>query len=194
MRIDILISGFGGQGIMMLGKIIAYTALEENRFTTWFPSYGAEVRGGTAHCFVKISDKSISSPFIKKADVEIIFNQPSLDKFEERIKRNGLLILNRDLIRREPKRKDIKIITAPLNKLALECGDIRVANTITLGILTSFLNKNFLNKKNILKILKKVFTSEKILEQNLEAFSKGEGIAKEIIEKSNANKRDTLSS
>ncbi len=95
----ILISGFGGQGLLSLGKVLAKAALNEGKYTTWFPSYGAEMRGGTAHCFVKISDSPIASPFIDYPNIAMIFNQPSLDKFKNKLKQANPLILNSDLIR-----------------------------------------------------------------------------------------------
>jgi 2-oxoglutarate ferredoxin oxidoreductase subunit gamma len=173
MKIEILIGGFGGQGIMSLGKIIALGALKEKKVVTWFPSYGAEVRGGTAHCFVKISNKFISSPFVDKVDFGIIFNQPSLDKFEKNIKKGGVLIVNRDLIQRDPQRKDIKKIMLPLNKIALECGNIKTANIVALGVLVKL--SNLFKKKNIVEVLKEVFKNKEILEKNLKALEKGLG-------------------
>src|SRR6056297_2781993 len=98
MKIQILISGFGGQGMMKLGKILAEIALLQNKHTSWFPSYGAEMRGGTAHCFVKISDRHISSPFIDSPDIAVIFNQPSLARFKKSFNHKTTVILNRDLI------------------------------------------------------------------------------------------------
>jgi 2-oxoglutarate ferredoxin oxidoreductase subunit gamma len=173
MKIEILIGGFGGQGIMSLGKIIALGALKEKKVVTWFPSYGAEVRGGTAHCFVKISDKFISSPFIEMVDFAIIFNQPSLDKFEKNLKKGGILIGNSDFIKRESRRKDIKKIMLPLNEIALECGNIKTANIVALGVLVKI--SNLFKKKNIVEALKEVFKNKEILEKNLKALEKGLG-------------------
>ncbi|MDD3297051.1 MAG: 2-oxoacid:acceptor oxidoreductase family protein, partial [Candidatus Omnitrophica bacterium] len=117
MEKEILISGFGGQGLMSLGKIIARAALKSNKHTIWFPSYGAEMRGGTAHCFVKISDKPIASPFIVYPDIAIILNQPSLDKFRKVIKK-GILVTNKDLIGKISMSKNITLKNLPLNSMA----------------------------------------------------------------------------
>ena len=174
MRAEILLSGFGGQGLLRLGKILATAALRENKYTIWFPSYGGEVRGGTAHCFVKISDQQISSPFIEEPDIAVILNQPSLDKFGKKIKRGGLAILNSDLIEREILRKDIKKISLPLNKIALDCGNVKVANIVALGAI-SFLTPGFLKKETITAVLKEAFANKKeVLDANLRAFRKGE--------------------
>ena len=94
----IIIAGAGGQGIMLLGKILATSIMEENKFVTWLPSYGAEVRGGTAHCLVVVSDEEIGSPYIKEADALIVMNSPSLMKFKGRLKNKGLLIANSSLM------------------------------------------------------------------------------------------------
>ena len=101
----IIIAGSGGQGVMLLGKILAETAMQENKFVTWLPAYGAEVRGGTSHCMVIISDKEIGSPYVDKADTLIIMNQPSLERFKERRAPQGLLLINSSLASGYPKGK-----------------------------------------------------------------------------------------
>lgn len=177
MKTQILISGFGGQGMMRLGKIIAQVALGQNKHTSWFPSYGAEMRGGTAHCFVKISDQQISSPFIDSPDIAAIFNQPSLAKFKKSFNHKTKVILNRDLIQKIQMPKVGKKISCPLNKLALDCGNIKVASIIALGIIFSLTNK-LMKRQTIISILEKNFPDKKKLKQNLEAFSKGENYVK----------------
>ena len=172
METKILISGFGGQGLMRLGKILAKAALSENKHTSWFPSYGAEMRGGTAHCFVKISDSPIASPFIDYPDIAVILNQPSLNKFKKRLRRKSLLILNSDLTSSSFYSKDVKIISLPLNKIALECGNTKVVNIIALGALLA-LKKNFLKKQTIIKVLKETFNQKDILDANLKGFHRG---------------------
>ncbi|MCM8786922.1 MAG: 2-oxoacid:acceptor oxidoreductase family protein [Candidatus Omnitrophica bacterium] len=176
MNLDILLSGFGGQGLMSLGKFIAHLALEENRYTLWFPSYGAEVRGGTAHCFVKIYDEPILSPLIEKADISIILNQQSLDKFGKKIKKGGFLILNSNLVERKPANKNIEILSLPLNEIALTCGNIKVANVIALGVL--FEKIKFFKEETVIRLLKQTFNDKLLLKQNLEAFRKGRELLK----------------
>ncbi|MCF7916323.1 MAG: 2-oxoacid:acceptor oxidoreductase family protein [Candidatus Omnitrophica bacterium] len=169
---NILISGFGGQGMMKLGKILAQAALYENKHTSWFPSYGAEMRGGTAHCFVKISTGPISSPFIKLPDIAVIFNKPSLQKFKTSFTDNTKVILNMDLIGELESIKAKRIIKCPLNKIALSCGNIKVANIVALGMILSL--DEILKKKTMLLVLREIFPKKNSLKQNLEAFSKGE--------------------
>ncbi|MCQ9205604.1 MAG: 2-oxoacid:acceptor oxidoreductase family protein [Omnitrophica bacterium] len=168
----ILISGFGGQGLMSLGKILAKAALLENRYTSWFPSYGPEMRGGTAHCFVKISNSPIGSPFIDEPDIAIILNQLSLEKFKKQLKSKSLLILNSDLTRSNFHSQGIKVISLPLNRIALECGNIKVVNIIALGIFFE-VKKNFFKRETIVKVLKDTFAQGEILEANLKAFGLG---------------------
>ncbi len=173
MKVDILISGFGGQGLMILGKILAKIALRTNKYTTWFPSYGAEMRGGTAHCFVKISDSEIASPFIEKPDVAVILNQLSFNKFKDKLKKETFLVLNCDLINDEASLKGTRKISLPLNKIALECGDIKVANILVLGLLSS-LEPEFIKSEVAVQILNEMFSHKGLLEQNLKAFYKGQ--------------------
>lgn len=175
MEKEILISGFGGQGLMSLGKIIARAALKSNKHTIWFPSYGAEMRGGTAHCFVKISDKPIASPFIVYPDIAIILNQPSLDKFRKVIKK-GILVTNKDLIGKISMSKNITLKNLPLNSMALESGNIRVVNTIALGIVFPFI-KPLVSEESIITTLKESFKGKGILKVNLQAFGKGLSLA-----------------
>ena len=160
---------------MSLGKILARIALKMNKYIVVFPSYGAEMRGGTAHCFVKISDSSIASPFIECPDIAIILNQPSLDKFKKKIKRESFLILNSDLINDNFSPKGVKKISSSLNKIAMECGDIKVANIVVLGIL-SCLNPNFIKKEVAIEVLKEMFGHKGMLDKNLKAFRKGEAL------------------
>ena len=176
METKILISGFGGQGMMRLGKIIAQAALMDGKQITGFPSYGAEMRGGTAHCFIKISTASIASPFIDYPDIAIILNQPSLDKFKSRLKKGSLVILNSDLINNESLNKNIRKVSLPLNTIALDCGSIKVANIVALGVLVSVLPK-FLKESLVSKALKQAFGNKNIWEQNLKAYHAGQNIA-----------------
>jgi len=174
MKIELLLSGFGGQGLMSLGKLIGRAAVFEGKHTTWFPSYGAEMRGGTAHCFVKVSDRPIATPFIRQADVGIFLNQPSINKFSHRIKKGGLFICNVDLCEEIPRLAGVCIIEAPLNRMALECGNIKVANTIALGIVLRLRPKLF-EENTVEGIIKEIFppARKNILEQNLCALKKG---------------------
>ncbi|MCK9571820.1 MAG: 2-oxoacid:acceptor oxidoreductase family protein [Candidatus Omnitrophica bacterium] len=128
----IIIAGSGGQGVMLLGKVIAEAAMRKGCFVTWLPAYGPEVRGGTAHCTVVISDQEIGSPYVNKADTLIILNQPSLDKFKSKLSPKGVLILNASLAS-SAKLAKIKVFYYPFTDLALKLGNIKIANMVALG-------------------------------------------------------------
>jgi len=134
-KIEILMAGFGGQGIMLLGKLLAHAGLASRKNVTWMPSYGAEVRGGTAYSMTKISDKEIANPIITAPDILVAMNEPSLVKYEERLKPKGLLILNRSLIKSKPKRKDLEVVSVPMTEIASKLGSARSANMVALGAL-----------------------------------------------------------
>ncbi len=112
-RLETIIAGFGGQGIMLMGELICEAATKLNLFATFFPSYGPEMRGGTANCNVIVSDKPIASPVLATSQNIIVMNKPSLDKFESRVKEKGILFMNSSLIDKEPTRNDIEIIKIP---------------------------------------------------------------------------------
>jgi len=131
---EIIIAGFGGQGIMLTGKLLAQTAMEAGKEVTYMPSYGAEVRGGTSNCMVIIAEKKIACPLVAKSDSLIVMNKASLNKFGPRLKNNGLLIMNSSLIDTEPQLDDsIEIITVPADELAIELGSPKSANMVALG-------------------------------------------------------------
>lgn len=131
---DVIISGFGGQGILLIGNLLAYAAMSEGRYVTYLPAYGVEMRGGTANCTIVISSRPIGSPVVGSPTSTIIMNLPSLVKFQERIKPKGLLILNSSLVDPgEVIRKDIECITVPVNAIATQDGNARLANMVALG-------------------------------------------------------------
>ena len=133
MTTNILISGFGGQGVLFTGKFLAYEGLLENKEVTWLPSYGPEMRGGTANCAVIISDTPIGSPLVNKPDVLIAMNLPSLDKFENDIVPGGMVFYDSSLIARGVTRTDIKAFPIPAAKMASDAGFATLANMIVLG-------------------------------------------------------------
>lgn len=128
----IIIAGAGGQGIMLLGKILAEAAMKEEKFVTWLPSYGAEVRGGTAHCMLVISSAPIGSPYVQEADSLIIMNAPSLEKFRPRLIKKGTLILNSSMAA-VPQGKNPNLVAHPFSAIAVRLGNIKVANMVALG-------------------------------------------------------------
>jgi len=128
----IIIAGSGGQGVMLLGKVLAQAAMAEGKCVTWFPAYGPEVRGGTSHCMVTISGQEIGSPYINKADTLIILNNPSLKRFSARVKDKGLVVLNSSLAKAGPDKR-VKILQFPFTDIAVKLGNIKVANMVALG-------------------------------------------------------------
>lgn len=132
---DVMIAGFGGQGVLLAGKLLAHAGMLEGRHVTWFPSYGAEIRGGTANCTVIISDEEIGSPVIHHPSAMLIFNEASYKKFEQRIKAGGQLFLNTSLVHEPAARIDITRIDIKANDIAENLGDIRIANMVMIGAL-----------------------------------------------------------
>ena len=126
-------AGSGGQGVILMGQMVTHAAMLEDKSTTFFPSYGPEMRGGTASCTVIISDTTVSCPVITESDFVVAMNLPSLIKFEPTLKPGGIILLNSSLINQKPERGDVTAIYVPVNELATELGNVRVANMIMLG-------------------------------------------------------------
>ncbi len=135
MKEEIVIAGFGGQGVLSMGKILAYAGLMDDKEVTWMPSYGPEQRGGTANVTVIISDKSISSPVLDTFDTAVVLNQQSLDKFESKVKPGGTLIYDPSGIHRLPERTDIKIVAVDAMTASIELKNSKTYNMILLGAL-----------------------------------------------------------
>ncbi len=133
MKIGIKVAGFGGQGVQLLGTMIAYTAMLEGKHVTFVPSYGPESRGGTSNCYITISERQGESPLVDRPDVMITMNLPSMSMFEPAVKRGGLLIYNSSLTPKKPARPDIKILAIPATELADKMGKSLLANMIVLG-------------------------------------------------------------
>ncbi len=132
---EIVFAGFGGQGVLFAGQLLAYTALAENRHVTWIPSYGPEMRGGTANCTVVISDDPIGSPVSKHPSIVVVFNNPSLEKYESTLRPGGLLVVNTSLVLHPPARDDLEVVLVPATDEASTLGEVRIANMILLGAL-----------------------------------------------------------
>lgn len=135
MQTEIIISGFGGQGVLFAGQLMAYTALDNHLHVTWIPSYGPEMRGGTAHCIVIVSDEEIGSPVVRNPKAVIVMNLPSLEKYEPLIKPGGVLVVNQSLVDRSPTREDLDVVVIPANEIAEEIGNRRLTNLVLLGAL-----------------------------------------------------------
>jgi 2-oxoglutarate ferredoxin oxidoreductase subunit gamma len=133
MHEEVIISGFGGQGALFAGQLLTYTGMDEGWHVTWIPSYGPEMRGGTAHCIVILSSDDIGSPIIRRPSLCIVMNPPSMDKYEPLIMPGGLLVANSTLVRAESAREDIQAVYIPANELAAELGNVKMANVVLLG-------------------------------------------------------------
>jgi 2-oxoglutarate ferredoxin oxidoreductase subunit gamma len=178
---EIIIAGFGGQGVLSMGKTIAYAGVMDNKEVTWFPSYGPEMRGGTANVTVIISDKRISSPVIQEFDTAIILNQQSMDKFENAVKPGGTLLYDPNGITRTPKRKDINIYKVEGTRMAVEMGNPKIFNMIVVG---SFLKvKPILSTDKVEKGLKKSLPQRyhNLIPLNIEALEKGKKIVETVV-------------
>jgi 2-oxoglutarate ferredoxin oxidoreductase subunit gamma len=139
MQTEIIISGFGGQGVLFAGQLLAYTAMDEGLEVTWYPSYGPEMRGGTANCTVIISDEEIGAPVVSRPSACIVMNLPSLVKYEGEVKPGGLLIVDSSMIDRQVQREDITAVVLPGSQLAEEQGNKRMTNMVMLGALIAHL-------------------------------------------------------
>jgi 2-oxoglutarate ferredoxin oxidoreductase subunit gamma len=173
MQTEVIIAGFGGQGVLFGGQLLAYAGMDEGKEVTWIPSYGPEMRGGTANCTVVVSDEEIGSPIVHNPTAVIAMNRPSLDKYESLVKSGGLLIINSSIVDRKATRKDIKVIEVNANEEAEKLGDQRMANMILLGALLA--NLPFLPVESIEKALKAHLPArhQKLLPKNYEALEIG---------------------
>ncbi len=135
MHKEMIIAGFGGQGVLLLGKLMAEAGMEEGKHVSWLPSYGPEMRGGTANCNVVISDDPVGSPIVAEANVLVAMNRPSLEKFQTALQPDSFLLLNSSIIDIEPERKNLRIYKIPANKIAGDLGLIKVANSVMAGAL-----------------------------------------------------------
>jgi len=171
--VNVKVAGFGGQGIMMFGQLLAYAATYEELFGLWYPSYGPETRGGTANCSVIVSKKTINSPVFQKSSHLIAFNAPSLDKFKDKMKDNGLILYNSSLVKEHVTCSNAVCIGIPIVDLATELGTVQVANVVMLGAYLEL--TNLFNEQTIEKVLTKFLGTKKahMLEVNIEALQKG---------------------
>lgn len=137
MQTEIILAGFGGQGVLFAGQLLAYAAMDYGKEVTWIPSYGPEMRGGTANCTVVISDEEIGSPNVRHPRAVIAFNLPSLEKYEPLVTPGGILVVNASLINRNANRNDLDVVMIPANEIAEEIGDKRLTNMVLVGALIS---------------------------------------------------------
>jgi 2-oxoglutarate ferredoxin oxidoreductase subunit gamma len=135
MHQEIVFSGFGGQGALFAGQVLAHAAMHAGWEVTWIPSYGPEMRGGTANCTVVISDQPIGSPIVRNPTVAVVLNPESMDRYEPLVKPGGLLVVNSTLVRRLAVRDDITVVRVPANDIAVELGNVKMANVVALGVM-----------------------------------------------------------
>ncbi|MBI4802902.1 MAG: 2-oxoacid:acceptor oxidoreductase family protein [Elusimicrobia bacterium] len=169
----IRISGFGGQGVISAGILLAQAGMTEEKKVTFFPSYGAEMRGGTANCSVVISSDEVTTPIVSSPDTAIVLNEPSLAKFEPLVKPGGLLIINSSLVNSKPVRNDINVLYVPCNKIAGELGNVKVMNLVALGAFAA--GTGAVSVEAITKALPKIFKKLKpeMIELNAKALRRG---------------------
>ncbi len=169
---DVVMSGFGGQGLMFIGKLLAYSAMKEGRHVTWIPSYGPEMRGGTANCSVVVSDEEIGSPVMAHPRAAIVMNNPSMLVFEPKVQKNGLLILSSSMVTSPPTRSDLRIVSLPASELAMSAGNERAANMVMLGAYIEATGA--VSKQTLIEGLKELYAKKlELVEVNVRAFEEG---------------------
>ena len=172
-EMKLVIAGFGGQGVVVAGNILARACMAEGKNITGMVSYGAEMRGGTANSTIVISDTWIASPIVEKPDVAIVLNQPSLDKFEERMAPKGLVVINSSMTEREVERVDLEVIKVNATEIAHQLGNVRVANIVAMGALIR--HTNMLEMSSMIGAIEELFSQKKpgLIEINNKALRAG---------------------
>jgi 2-oxoglutarate ferredoxin oxidoreductase subunit gamma len=173
METSIIIAGFGGQGVLFAGQLLAYTGMDAGRHVTWIPSYGPEMRGGTANCTVIISDEPIGAPLVARPDVAIVLNQPSYEKYEPLVKPGGLLVVNSSIIPFESERPDIDTVYIAANAIGEEFGSVKMLNVAALGAMLA--QRKILDLENVEQALVDHLPERKshLTEANLRVLRKG---------------------
>lgn len=172
MLLKTIFAGFGGQGVLSMGLNLAQAAMLEGKSVTYLPSYGAEVRGGTANCTVAISDEDIASPIASSPDFAVVMNQPSLTRFQNQVESGGILFMNSSLIDIEVSRGDIDVVSIPANRIADELGSPRSANMVMLGAFTR--KSNLVSLDSVVKGLRTALKNrQKLIAVNREALKTG---------------------
>ena len=182
MTYEVICAGFGGQGVMLMGQLLAYAATMEGKEATWYPSYGPEMRGGTANCQVVISDQPISSPVLSLPQAAIVLNKPSFEKFAPIVANNGLLLVNLSLVDIKSARTDLEIYEIPATEIAQQIGSTVVTNIVLLGAYLERIKP--VKFESVEAILQKMLTGrrEKFIPLNMEALQRG----RDFMQKSRA--------
>ncbi|MBM4048233.1 MAG: 2-oxoacid:ferredoxin oxidoreductase subunit gamma [Planctomycetes bacterium] len=175
----VIMAGFGGQGMMLLGKLVAHAMMTEGKQVTFFPSYGSEVRGGTAHCHVIIAEDEIASPVVEEADTLIVMNQPSYEKFKRVLKPGGLLLVNASMVKVDDAPKEAQVVRVPATEAANGLGNVLVANMVMMGAYNRL--RRLMPTDRFLGILERSMSGRKaaLLEINKRALAAGEALAAE---------------
>jgi 2-oxoglutarate ferredoxin oxidoreductase subunit gamma len=172
MQNDVIMAGFGGQGILLIGKMLAYAGMNQGKEVSWLPSYGPEMRGGACNCTVVISDRPVGSPVIQSPRAVLAMNLPSLDKFEPNLREGGLLLVNTSLINRDTSRDDVNVLNVPANEIANELGNPRGANMVALGAYIGATEA--VSLEEIEGVIRETFASKpKVIDVNIEALHRG---------------------
>jgi len=178
MQTEVIFAGFGGQGVLFSGQVLAFAAMDAGHDVTWMPSYGPEMRGGTANCTVVIADEEIGSPTIKHPKAAVVMNLPSLDKFEQLVAPGGILIVNSSLVNRNPTRTDIDWLMIPAQEIAETIGPRRLLNMVMLGALLDRLHVLSLDEIKVALGAHLPERHKKLLPSNLAALDKGAAFAR----------------
>ena len=173
MNKEMIFAGFGGQGVMLMGQILAYAGMLEGQQVSWFPAYGPEMRGGTANCSIIIGDEPVGTPIVTEPSVVVAKDLPSLDKFEPMLHADGTLLINSSLIDRKPHRTDVKTHYVPCNDIAQELGNLKVANMVMVGAIIAA--SGVVNIDSVITVLaKKIFKNKpKVMPINEQAIRRG---------------------
>jgi 2-oxoisovalerate ferredoxin oxidoreductase beta subunit len=175
---EIKIAGFGGQGVLSLGVWLSEIGMRQNLEVSWIPSYGPEMRGGTANCHVKLSHNKIGSPLVTHPTVLVAMNRPSLEKFENDVIEGGAIVWDSSLIDVAPDRKDVRLIPIPATEIANEIGNTKISNVVILGVLAGM--SDFLDPMVVQRVLPLIFKKKHLLEINLKAFQRGLELGREL--------------
>lgn len=179
---EIVFSGFGGQGALFAGRILAKAALAEGKHVTWLPSYGPEMRGGTAHCTVIVSGEPIGAPLVEHPAIAVVLNKPSLTKYEPLVRSGGLILINSSLVAESAKRDDLRALMIPATTTAEEIGDGRMANIVALGAMLAA--EQVVEPASVAAALQEKFggADSDLVERNHESLEKGLAIARAQLE------------
>jgi 2-oxoglutarate ferredoxin oxidoreductase subunit gamma len=172
MQNDVIIAGFGGQGVLLIGKMLAYAGMADGKEVSWLPSYGPEMRGGTCNCTVVIADRPVGSPVVEHPCAAMVLNLPSLEKFEPKVKPGGLLVVNTSLVNREAQRSDVRVIKVPATEIANQLGNPRGANMVALGAYLGATHA--VSLAAVEALVRETFAGKtKMIESNLAALQRG---------------------